>query len=989
MKMQEKDLLQAKYQLLAVTNNLPNVVVYQYLLSANGKDNAFPFMSLGSLQLFGIEANEIVEDPMKVFAIVHPEDVGMVMAHIQDSQNQLTSYEITHRIIVNDELKWINTKSNPLRLSDGSTLWNGVSIDVTNQKIFDEKLKKSEYHLKALLNASNDITFLLDREFNVVLFNKAAERTVLSLLKKQITVGESILNYAFLGKSESFHNRLKSALLGISIEAEFEMIIPNQQPRWICIQYNPAYDDDRSVIGVSINLEDITLQKQAQYDLQQKERQLTILADRLPMGAIYQRIQNPDGSQRSAYFSAGYSQLTGIAPSELLVDASYRSKLLSKATLDEYNRVEQLAISNSEIFDFEFQITNVLTQKVSWVRSMASYTTLEDGAMALDGIVVDITDRRLAEEKLKISESNLQAIVENTDTAYTLYDKNLQVVSFNRLANFLALDQVAKHLIEGASGLDYFTNNSKEMLVPLFRKVLEGEAASFEENYESIHFYCRLFPVKGIDNEVMGAIMAKTDITFTKEAQRKIDRSQKLYESLVKSQSSFLIRTDLLGNYTFVNPSFLAHFGFEEADLIGTHSFETVHPEDWAACRHAVEECIDQSGKVVKVQFRKPTKMGVFFWTSWEFVTIQNQEGVITEIQCLGYDITETIAHQNELRATTRRLTAAKESAKMGVWELNPTTNSAVWDAEMFLMYGKQQTDTILFSDFEDAILPEDLPYVKRITDNVIKDSSIPFDLTYRIVRENDNAIRFLQSYGMFDTQTNTITGVNFDITERIEREREIAEATKQIEKLQLSALRAAMNPHFIFNALNSIQFFITQNNRESAIDYLSKFSKLVRGILDSSANKKSTIDSELELIKHYVAIEQLRFDTKFDFKLYVDPKIDIDMIELPALLLQPFAENAILHGLYTKQNQGLLEIEVKQNGDFIHITISDNGIGRVAASKLQKSNFPDHTSKGLRITNQRIELLNQRNPIAIAVEDLFENHVPAGTRILISMKKE
>jgi sensor histidine kinase YesM len=233
-----------------------------------------------------------------------------------------------------------------------------------------------------------------------------------------------------------------------------------------------------------------------------------------------------------------------------------------------------------------------------------------------------------------------------------------------------------------------------------------------------------------------------------------------------------------------------------------------------------------------------------------------------------------------------------------------------------------------------------------------------------------------------------TCTGVNIDVTDLIEKENFISQAKLQIEQLQLSALRSAMNPHFIFNALNSIQFFITQNQRENAIGYLSKFSRLIRGILDSTTAKKSTVASELELIKYYVEIEQLRFEHRFDFHLKVQHGLDTEMIELPALMLQPFVENAILHGLHTKKDRGLLEIEVTEAAEAYCITISDNGIGREAAMEIQRANFPDHKSKGLQLNAERVEIINHRRSIKVAVNDLKSNGKASGTRVQIIVAK-
>ena len=150
----------------------------------------------------------------------------------------------------------------------------------------------------------------------------------------------------------------------------------------------------------------------------------------------------------------------------------------------------------------------------------------------------------------------------------------------------------------------------------------------------------------------------------------------------------------------------------------------------------------------------------------------------------------------------------------------------------------------------------------------------------------------------------------------------------------QISALRAQMNPHFIFNSLSSIQHLITTGNKESAIKYLSKFSLLMRNLLESSIEAKIVLSEEISLLKKYLQLEALRFNNSFQFKISVADNLDAEAIEVPALLVQPFVENAILHGLLNKPGDDkLLEVRFKKQDEFVICEIEDNGIGRKVSS--------------------------------------------------------
>jgi LytS/YehU family sensor histidine kinase len=226
------------------------------------------------------------------------------------------------------------------------------------------------------------------------------------------------------------------------------------------------------------------------------------------------------------------------------------------------------------------------------------------------------------------------------------------------------------------------------------------------------------------------------------------------------------------------------------------------------------------------------------------------------------------------------------------------------------------------------------------------------------------------------------------NVTERKARDRELAEANKKIGELKLMALRSVMSPHFIFNVLNSIQFFIAKNDRLNAINYLSIFSKLVRSILTHSVNNRITLSEEIEMLQNYIELEMTRFENKFSFSITIDPEIESEQesIVIPSLLVQPYVENAILHGLYNKGENGELLIGVGERDGMIFFEIEDNGIGREAAMKLRKKNFPSHVSMGINITEERLKLINQSHHPAFEIEDLMDGDSPVGTRVRIGI---
>ena len=204
---------------------------------------------------------------------------------------------------------------------------------------------------------------------------------------------------------------------------------------------------------------------------------------------------------------------------------------------------------------------------------------------------------------------------------------------------------------------------------------------------------------------------------------------------------------------------------------------------------------------------------------------------------------------------------------------------------------------------------------------------------------------------------------------------------------LEMQALRAQMNPHFLFNSLNSINMFILENNKLQASEYLSKFSRLIRLILQNSQEAFIPLDKELEALQLYMELESLRFENKFEYAISVADDIDTTAVRVPPLIIQPYVENAIWHGLIHKKDKGYLEIKVYSQDDILVYKIVDNGIGRKKAEELKSKSAIKEKSMGMRITADRIAILRQQKETSITISDLLlDSGNPGGTEIMIEI---
>jgi uncharacterized membrane protein SirB2 len=213
----------------------------------------------------------------------------------------------------------------------------------------------------------------------------------------------------------------------------------------------------------------------------------------------------------------------------------------------------------------------------------------------------------------------------------------------------------------------------------------------------------------------------------------------------------------------------------------------------------------------------------------------------------------------------------------------------------------------------------------------------------------------------------------------------------RKIAVMEMNTLRAQMNPHFIFNSLNSINTFILKNDQENATEYLNKFSRLVRLILDNSRTEWVLLENELKALELYIELESLRFDKAFTYSVHMGPEVASSQAIVPPLIIQPYVENAIWHGLqHRKKAGGKIAIDIwKSNGDLM-MQITDNGVGRARAAQLESKRDRQHKSHGMKITAERLAIVNEVYKVNadVKVTDLPEGGKKvSGTKVLLTIQ--
>lgn len=225
---------------------------------------------------------------------------------------------------------------------------------------------------------------------------------------------------------------------------------------------------------------------------------------------------------------------------------------------------------------------------------------------------------------------------------------------------------------------------------------------------------------------------------------------------------------------------------------------------------------------------------------------------------------------------------------------------------------------------------------------------------------------------------------------EKREAEKMLADTKQKMAEAEMQALRAQMNPHFIFNCLNSINRYIVKSDQATASLYLTRFAKLIRLILDNSHSKNVILSNEIEALKLYIDMESLRFDKKFTYTIKIEDNVPADSIEVPPLIIQPYIENAIWHGLLHKTEAGHLKINISlPDENLLQCVIEDNGVGREKAAELKSKSATKKKSLGMELTENRLLLLNQYASVhsSVEIEDIKDaTGAVTGTKVILKI---
>jgi PAS domain S-box-containing protein len=613
-----------------------------------------------------------------------------------------------------------------------------------------------------------------------------------------------------------------------------------------------------------------------------------------------------------------------------------------------------------------------------WVRIYGYAVEENNQIVGAQGICHDVTFYKEAEEQLRTTEEKFSKAFENNpDLIIIIREEDTILIDANsKLLDVLGYRR-EEILGQPTRDLNFFLNKEDE--VRFFAAYKDEGQVSFE---------C---PCKRKNGQIIQVIISSTriqirdayyvmsvikDITDRKLAEEKFSKAFDLSPDLMlifREKDLVLVET---------NRKIEEVFGYQRGEVLGVVAGEKTL-DSWTDPEEGkvfFQHYLLHGSHSVEARLKRKNGNEFFATVSAQRIVLFDEYHIIIVIR----DVTEEKNSKEDLILSQANLNATINNTEIMIWSVdryfNLMTFNRPFENYIFEQYGiKVQHGARIFRGNEG---PEYDEMKKRWSQNYLR--TLAGELV--TLEETVNGRDFYYSLSPI-IEDEKVMGVSVfaeNVTERKIRNRELAEANKQIGELKLMALRSVMNPHFVFNVLNSIQYFIAKNDRLNAINYLSTFSKLIRSILTHSMSNKIKLSEEVEMLRNYIDLELTRFETKFDFVLEIDQSVDLEAIEIPPLLIQPYVENAILHGLYNKVGRGQLRIRMSEKVDSLYVEIEDDGIGREAAMKLRDLNFPKHKSVGIQLTEERLKLINAQHNVSFEVHDLEHGGNTIGTRVKI-----
>jgi PAS domain S-box-containing protein len=839
----------------------------------------------------------------------------------------------------------------------------------------EEQIRHSENKYKSLFEQASDAIVIADLNGNFTDCNPRMCQ-LLGYTREEL-IGMNITQFLDEAQLEEHPVRLDLLAKG---ELRFnERRMKRKDGSIVEIENSVQKMSDNRLLGI---LRDVTPRKKIEQELREAEAKFRNLVEQSLVG-VYIMVD-----EKYVYVNPRFAEIFGYAQNELIDVNSIETVIHPDDRELVIENVRRRASGEKESVHYE--VKGIRKDGTTIWAEIYGTRTQYSGKLAIIGTLIDISDRKKLEEQQALFVS----MVNSSEDAIISKTLDGNITTWNRgavkLFGYEADEVLGKHI---SILIPESRLKEEDYILQMIRdgKAVENfETQRMRKNGELIYVSLTASPVRDATGKIVGASRIGRDITARKQAEAEKERTTFLLNERVKERRTLYdarqaLRDDhpineALQEIVDIMPKGWQYPEVSAARIIyGDLEFRTMNFNESRFSQNACFETPDGLPVMLELVYLedKPHE--------FEGPFLAEERDLINMLAEMIRIYLTRKQEADALRKSEANLNATINNTTFFIWSINrkyelKNINKPFWNYIRHRYGIEVQEGQSIIDIYRDGAQLEEfssawLGHYRKAMEGE------------SFVLEEEYSGRYFKSSLNPIIENAMVAGVTVfseETTEHKKREKELSEANKQIDDLKLMALRAAMNPHFIFNTLNSIQYYIMENDQRNAVNYLSTFSKLIRSILNHSVVSKVKLNEELEMLRHYITLEQMRFENKFDFTFDVDSAIDTANIEIPSMLIQPFVENAILHGINNKPGRGTLKISVKGSSDSILFEVEDDGVGRGATQKLHQQKLSEHKSHGTALTQERLRLINTRRNVSLEIVDLDKNGSPAGTKVKI-----
>ncbi len=604
------------------------------LLSVTFPDRHLVYVSSAFERVYGYPVEVVLSDPGFFKSIVPPEELDRVLNAMKTCLED-GFVEIEHRVRLPDgQIRWLHRRAwvvyddagHPIQVNDSAR-------NITARKQMEEALRQSEGRLRSLFENMQDVVWSADLPSLKINYLNSAVRKVYGRSESEFSdsdLWQKVLHPDDQPRAAELNNSLLQR--GFR-DAIYRILRPDGEVRWLHDRAWLVRDDAGNPVRIEGIAADITKRKLAEEALLTSEAKQHALFAAIPDSIFY--IQS-DGTVLD--YHGPLDKL--ILPLEMIIGNNlfdfFNAALVPQSVLQQAVAAVQTVIATRELAVFEYLMPDQHDYEARMIPV--------GDTNALICIVRDITERKQTERQLQQSEQRLRLFIEYAPAAIAIFDKEMHYVAVSR--RWVQDYRLPAESIVGRSHYDVFPE-IPERWVQIHQRCLKGavekcEADPFPRGDGTVDWVrWEIHPWRDLNGEIGGILLFSEVVTERLQSEQALRQSESYLRSLVDSQTAFNIRVDMLGKITYCNQRYLRQFGWFASEFVGHNSMDMILPIDHIQVFDAVSQCLVNVGLPVQVEVRNHDQNGGHIWTFWEFIAVQDADGVVSEVQCVGFDITK------------------------------------------------------------------------------------------------------------------------------------------------------------------------------------------------------------------------------------------------------------------------------------------------------------------------------------------------------------